>query len=1345
MVLIKMVLRWSALSLGVAACAQGSTAPSQPPAPVQLESVHRRGVKADMAVSMCDAAGTGCTELREGTEIRGPAMVKTAPGAKATLRFSKDKTIEMSENSIILIKDSAAAQAIEIAEGTCLLKHLDSEYSGAAEKAGQERGEDTINNSKNLIVFASGTLFKAADDRETIVAIRVRKDETATVSVRKGTVLAQSHSMGLEFLSSGETARFAPGEALDRKAVWMGLDAPVDSPPDGLETLKAPVPRGLGTLTARIPGTTDAIAGVRLISHKVTVSVRDGYARTEVEEEFLNETPRVLEGRYAFPLPADASISRLALVVGDQWVEGEMVERKRAASIFHGIVEDTVRPRDPALLEWVSGGEFSLKIFPIAPKSSRKVLLAYNQALRSEGGRMRYTYPLSLGADRANTIDNFAISIRVSDSSPWIGDAMTEGLPAALKMEDGKLSALYSAESFSPNGDFHLSYSRGESEKAKQASLSADVAVYQPKEGEFSETGDKAAFAAIRLRAELPANMSPPSRVRRDVAVVIDKSHSQSRETLEGEVKLALGIIRQMDPDERYVVLACDSSCIAYPEAGTSEVNAKAFVKTKAWLEQIRPGGASDIAGALMDAANRLPQKGAAQVVYVGDGSPSAGELSAEAIAEMAYPALSDKSADLRLFGAGRTVDEMMFSALSRRLGAAYEAVLTDDSIENRINSISASLRTPVIQDAVLELPSCVRDVYPKVLPSLRLGQEIVLVGKTDSDVKGTLKLRGKLGNTDYEQAKTIELKSESLEKAGQNPLIPRLWAEARIRSLEESPTEETVSEIVGLSTRFHVMSRHTSLLVLENDRMFAEFGIRRTAKAADDRSDQAFMKEPERKRGNSSKDEQADTSSEPDAPDAVGHMFGAGGLGLSGIGEGGAGSGQGFGAGVGTMSGSHKTSPPKVRMGSTSVSGRLPPEIIQRIVRQNFGRFRLCYENGLRNNPNLAGRVTIRFLIGREGNVMSSTNGGSDLPDSGVIACVARSFLTLSFPQPESGTVTVTYPIMFSPGDGGGSGWSGAVSRPWQWSPPPFRPMWVRNPTVSHRVEADSSKAAGTPKIEALEKSLGESPNSRKRHENLIRGLLVQGRFYDALVKAQLFADLDPEMPLAQELLAFAAAAGGDADRSLSALDSMVELNPRKASAHLRAARGFEARGDERRACAHFRSAAFLTPKSVDALYEALRCRARVLDGAQAVASRIRNMANPDSKLSALLADLDAGKLKRYAFSDTKGAEVFAQVRCVERETGCPVAVVVAPSGTVYSPWTQASFGRGSDSKAISGVRISEGTYRTVLVGGDAGARAELEVSVLGSVKKLSADETQRTVSLLTSVSGLSTGFGGF
>jgi hypothetical protein len=102
--------------------------------------------------------------------------------------------------------------------------------------------------------------------------------------------------------------------------------------------------------------------------------------------------------------------------------------------------------------------------------------------------------------------------------------------------------------------------------------------------------------------------------------------------------------------------------------------------------------------------------------------------------------------------------------------------------------------------------------------------------------------------------------------------------------------------------------------------------------------------------------------------------------------------------------------------MGATTVNGRLPEEVIARIVRQNYGRFNLCYQNGLRNNPHLQGRVSVRFVIGRDGSVSNVGNAGSDLPDESVVNCVTRAYYGLSFPQPEGGIVTVVYPIMFSP-----------------------------------------------------------------------------------------------------------------------------------------------------------------------------------------------------------------------------------------------------------------------------------------------------------------------------------------
>ncbi len=183
------------------------------------------------------------------------------------------------------------------------------------------------------------------------------------------------------------------------------------------------------------------------------------------------------------------------------------------------------------------------------------------------------------------------------------------------------------------------------------------------------------------------------------------------------------------------------------------------------------------------------------------------------------------------------------------------------------------------------------------------------------------------------------------------------------------------------------------------------------------------------------------------DDENKVGHLFGgtmddalgAGGWGLSGTGQGGGGTSEfiglngigslghtgtctgpncsGIGVGYGKPGGGYK---PKTRFpreaGPVTTNGHLPPEVIQRIVRQNFGRFSFCYQNGLKTNPNLEGRVTVKFVIGRDGGVQLAADGGSDIPDQSVKQCVVSSFAGLSFPAPDNGMVTVVYPLMFTP-----------------------------------------------------------------------------------------------------------------------------------------------------------------------------------------------------------------------------------------------------------------------------------------------------------------------------------------
>jgi hypothetical protein len=148
---------------------------------------------------------------------------------------------------------------------------------------------------------------------------------------------------------------------------------------------------------------------------------------------------------------------------------------------------------------------------------------------------------------------------------------------------------------------------------------------------------------------------------------------------------------------------------------------------------------------------------------------------------------------------------------------------------------------------------------------------------------------------------------------------------------------------------------------------------------------------------------------------------FGEGGLGLGGIGEGAGKAEPGGLIGVGRFGtyGGTGASRPKLRLGRPDANGRLPPEVIQRIVRQKLGVLRACYLKAAEKDVYLEGKVTVSFVITREGSVDKSQSKATTEGDAAPLgACVKDAITELSFPQPEGGIVKTSFWVTFSPGD---------------------------------------------------------------------------------------------------------------------------------------------------------------------------------------------------------------------------------------------------------------------------------------------------------------------------------------
>ncbi|RME27495.1 MAG: hypothetical protein D6806_04560, partial [Deltaproteobacteria bacterium] len=90
--------------------------------------------------------------------------------------------------------------------------------------------------------------------------------------------------------------------------------------------------------------------------------------------------------------------------------------------------------------------------------------------------------------------------------------------------------------------------------------------------------------------------------------------------------------------------------------------------------------------------------------------------------------------------------------------------------------------------------------------------------------------------------------------------------------------------------------------------------------------------------------------------------------------------------------------------------------DIVKRI-RRRLGGIKHCYEKRLKRNPQLKGKVVIRFVIHPGGKVISVEVVENTTGDPEVASCIAARIRAIRFPPTDGGETAVTYPFILAPG----------------------------------------------------------------------------------------------------------------------------------------------------------------------------------------------------------------------------------------------------------------------------------------------------------------------------------------
>jgi outer membrane biosynthesis protein TonB len=92
-------------------------------------------------------------------------------------------------------------------------------------------------------------------------------------------------------------------------------------------------------------------------------------------------------------------------------------------------------------------------------------------------------------------------------------------------------------------------------------------------------------------------------------------------------------------------------------------------------------------------------------------------------------------------------------------------------------------------------------------------------------------------------------------------------------------------------------------------------------------------------------------------------------------------------------------------------------PKDIQKVIRRRLGGIKHCYEKRLKRNPELKGKIVIRFVVHPGGKVIEVEIADNTTGDSDLARCIASRVKAIRFPPADGGETSVTYPFILAPG----------------------------------------------------------------------------------------------------------------------------------------------------------------------------------------------------------------------------------------------------------------------------------------------------------------------------------------
>lgn len=556
-----------------------------------------------------------------------------------------------------------------------------------------------------------------------------------------------------------------------------------------------------------------------LESTDVKAEASAGYASVVVTQTFRNPFDLPLEGIYRFPLPHQAAVDRVALIVGGRFIEAEIQAREEAKAVYERAKKEG---RRAALVASKRPNVFEQSVANVMPGELVHVTLRYVAPLRYEDSEYIFTFPGVVGprytspsastqtgpAAQVNpgyvadedTRHRLSVELHLNDAAPVFQvHSPSHKLLTEAAEDDTVWVSLADTEAL-PNRTVEMRYRLAAA--APVASLVAHKDV--------DETG------TFVLTVEPPATVDTKDIQPKELVFVVDTSGSMMGEPLDKARAAMRYALKQMGPSDTFQVIdfaSGVSSLAAQPLANTPENLRRGL----AFIDGMSSDGGTEMLAGMRAALEGPTSSGRLRIVcfmtdgYIGND----GDV-------LDYVDNHVGQARLFSFGVGEDVNRYLLDEMASRGRGAVQYVrlgAAADPVEQVVETFYARMGQPLLTDVRINWGGLkVAEVSPQRIPDLFVGLPLRVFGRYEAAGRGQVTIEGMQGGERVAIPITVTLP----ERATEHSAIEVMWAKQKVAELlhpnEWQDSKEVIAQVTELGLQHHILTRYTSFVAVERD-----------------------------------------------------------------------------------------------------------------------------------------------------------------------------------------------------------------------------------------------------------------------------------------------------------------------------------------------------------------------------------------------------------------------------------------------------------------------------------------------------------------------------------------------